>query len=299
MTEFRPRCPPRHETVVLRGLKTHLTRWGPAPSTERPPVFLLHGFLDTGDTFQFLVDAFETDLPFIALDWRGFGRSDWSQDGYWFPDYVADLDALLTLFTPDAPAQLVGHSMGGNVASLYAGTRPERVRSLVNLEGFGLPRMKVEKAPTQMRRWLEELATVPRLSTFDSFEQLAMVIGKRNTRIPADRALFIAKSWGELAADGRVHLIGDPRHKRVNPVLFRRDEVEFFWRAISAPVLMLFGALSEFVPRLGEDGTEESFRRLNAGVRTATIAGAGHMLHLEQPEAMASMIESFLHSTWP
>ena len=47
---------------------------------------------------------------------------------------------VLDLLSPQAPAPLVGHSMGGNIACSYAGIRPERVRCVVNLEGFGLAR---------------------------------------------------------------------------------------------------------------------------------------------------------------
>lgn len=291
---YRPRRVPRHESVRLRGLQTHLTCWGPAPSATEPPVFLLHGFLDTSDTFQFLVDAFEAEWPLIALDWRGFGRSEWPQDGYWFPDYIADLDALLDHFSPAAPVRLVGHSMGGNVASLYAGTRPERVRSVANLEGFGLPRVPVERAPQRMAQWLEQLRSVPDLKTYESYEQLSEVIRKRYPRVAPERALFIAHSWGRVESDGRVHLVGDPRHKRVNPVLYRREEAETFWRQITAPVLMLFGEQSEFARQVGADGTEHAFQSMIRHIRTVSLAGTGHMMHLECPEIVAPLIEQFL-----
>ncbi len=257
-------------------------------------MFLLHGFLDTGDTFQFLVDAMVEDLPLVALDWRGFGRSAWPADGYWFPDYLADLDALLRVYSPDAPVRLVGHSMGGNIAGLYAGSRPERVRSVVNLEGFGLPRTRPEQAPRQMRKWLEQVSSVPELPDYASFEELAGRIRHRYPRVSDSRALFIAHSWARREADGRVHLLGDPRHKNVNPVLYRRDEAEHFWRQIRAPMLMVFGELSEFAKALGEDGTDTYFRSLVAGVRTHTIMGTGHMMHLECPEVLAPLIEQFL-----
>lgn len=282
--------------VALRGLQIHLTRWGPAATRERPPVFLLHGYMDTSDTFQFLVDAFENDWPLIAPDWRGFGRSAWPVDGYWFPDYVADLDALLDRFTPDAPARLLGHSMGGNVAGLYSGARPERVRCLVSLEGFGLPRMHIDQAPLRMRLWLEQLTSAPEFGSYESFAQLGAVIRKRHPRISESRALFIANSWGGLAEDGRVRLKGDPRHRLVNPVLYRRDEAECFWRRLTAPALMLFGAQSEIAHRLGPEGSEETFKALIPQLRTATIEDAGHMLHLERPEAIAPLIERFLHT---
>src|SRR5271166_1405825 len=120
---------PRYETRQVRGIETHVRRWGPASSNSRAPLVLLHGWGDTGDTFQFLVDAFQEDRPAVALDWRGFGQSGWARDGYWFPDYLADLDEFLSQLLPGEPARIVGHSMGGNIASLYAGLRPERVRS--------------------------------------------------------------------------------------------------------------------------------------------------------------------------
>ena len=295
MNAYQPRRAPRHESVRLRGLLHSLTCWGPAPSAAAPPVVLLHGFLDTSDTFQFLVDAFEADWPLIALDWRGFGRSEWPQEGYWFPDYVADLDALLDHVCPDAPVRLIGHSMGGNVGGLYAGARPERIRSLVNLEGFGLPRVPVERAPQRMAQWLEQLRSVPELKTYDSYEHLSQVIRKRYPRVASERALFIAQSWGRLESDGRVHLVGDPRHKRVNPVLYRREEAESFWRQITAPMLMLFGEQSEFAQHVGEDGTEQAFQSMIRTVRTISIAGTGHMMHLECPEIVAPLIERFLH----
>ena len=121
--------PARHETIRVRALDIHARRWGPEPAAGESPIVLLHGFQDTGDTFQFLVDALERERALLALDWRGFGRSGWAAESYWFPDYLADLDQALDALSPGEPAHLIGHSMGGNVASLYAGLRPQRVRS--------------------------------------------------------------------------------------------------------------------------------------------------------------------------
>ena len=195
----------------------HLRSWGPEPRSDEPRWLLLHGYQDTGDTFQFLVDAFERDWPLTALDWRGFGRSDWSQNGYWFHDYLADLDALLDLLSGAAPVRLIGHSMGGNIASLYAGVRPERVRSLVNLEGFGMPRTTPDRAPAQLAKWLDQVKSIPPLKDYESFEQLASIIRYRYPRFGEARAGFVAHAWGRLETDGRVHLLGDSRHRWVNP----------------------------------------------------------------------------------
>lgn len=282
--------------MQLRGLRTHLTCWGPVPSATQPAVFLLHGFLDTGATFQFLVDALQRDLPLIALDWRGFGRSEWPQDGYWFPDYIADLDALLEVFSPDQPARLVGHSMGGNIAGLYAGIRPERVRCFVNLEGFGLKRAPPSRAPQHLRRWLEELRETARLPTYESFEHLAERIRYRYPRVLPERALHIAHGWARREADGRIHLLVDPRHSRRSGTPYRREEAEACWSQIKAPTLMVFGDLSEFAPALGADGTDEYFRALIPDLLVKHLPGTGHMMHLECPEVLAPLIEHFIQA---
>src|SRR5262245_34662794 len=96
-TIYRPRRTPKEETCELRGLAIRLTRW---PGADTRPWLLLHGWLDAGSTFQFLADALPVSRSLIAPDWRGFGGSAWAQDGYWFPDYYADLDALIDRRSP-------------------------------------------------------------------------------------------------------------------------------------------------------------------------------------------------------
>jgi pimeloyl-ACP methyl ester carboxylesterase len=288
---YQPRRLPHHATLPLRGLTHHLTRWGPEVAT---PLVFLHGWLDTSDTFQFVVDAFRRDHPIVALDWRGFGRSAWQNGPYWFPDYLADLDALLTEVSPDAPVTLVGHSMGGNIACLYAGVRPERVARIVNLEGFGLTRTRAEQAPERYRRWLDELRAPPAFSTYPSLAQFAAVLARKNPRLTPERAEFIAATWSKTLPDGSCTVSADPAHKLVNPVLYRREEAEAIWRCAVAPTLLVLGGRSEFRKHLGEDGTDEYFRSIFSKLTIVTVPEAGHMMHHEEPETVAALIESFL-----
>jgi pimeloyl-ACP methyl ester carboxylesterase len=277
----------------VRGLDLHLTRWGPDPSESNLPVFLLHGWQDTGDTFQFMIDEFERDWPLVALDWRGFGRSEWPQDGYWFADYLADLDALLDGLSRGAPARIVGHSMGGNIASLYAGVRPEKVRCVANLEGFGLPRSSPQQAPTQLRQWLDQVKSRPALKDYDSVEQLASVIRFRYPRFNDAQAAFMAAAWSQ-ERDGRIRLLGDSRHRWVNPVRYHREDAEACWREVKAPVLMLLGDESEYLSKLGADGSDAALRNIIPQIEILRIAGAGHMLHIEKADVVAPLIENFL-----
>jgi pimeloyl-ACP methyl ester carboxylesterase len=184
--------------------------------------------------------------------------------------------------------------MGGNIALLYSGIRPERVRRVVSLEGFGLQRTPVESAPARYREWLHQLREPPSFGEFAGFADLAHRLMSRNPRLTQDRAEFIARSWAAEVAGGRVRITADPAHRLVNPYRYRRDEAEACWRQIAAPVLLVLSGQSEYLPKLGQDGTAEAFRAAIPGVRIEVIPDAGHMLHHDRPEAVAGLIEAFL-----
>ena len=288
---YEPRRQPRHETVTVRGIPHHVMRWGP---DSDDPVVLLHGWVDTADTFQFLVDAFEHDWPLAAFDWRGFGRSGWQADGYWFPDYFADLDFMLDRLCPGSPARLVGHSMGGNIAMLYAGIRPERVRRVVSLEGFGLPRTRDEDAPGRFREWLHQLREPQAFGEFRSLEEFAGYLLRRNPRLAADRAAFIAASWAGVSGADSVRVRADPAHKRVNPYRYLRDDAEACWRRVVAPALLVLAEGSDYRARLGADGDPDRLRAAFPAIRVEMLADAGHMMHHERPAHVAQLLEVFL-----
>jgi len=255
---------------------------------------LLHGYMDCADTFQFLVDLLPDGLRCVAPDLRGFGGTVAVGGPYWFPDYLADLDALLDALAPGSPVRLVGHSMGGNIVLQYAGARPERVRSVVALEGFGLPRTEPDEAPARMRRWLDELRAPPKGSRYGSVDQLAANLSRRNPRLPAAHAAFVAEAWTRPVPDGGRELRFDPWHRLVNPVLYRREETEAMWRAVQAPVLMVLGGDSELLRRLGPDGEEAVYRANLKEVEVATLPGLGHMLHHEDPRPVADVVRGWL-----
>jgi pimeloyl-ACP methyl ester carboxylesterase len=288
---YQPRRAPVHDEFVIRGLRHHVTRWA---GTDPAPLVLLHGWMDTGDTFQFLVDAMDERHAFVAPDWRGFGRSEWTPDGYWFPDYYGDLDAMLELWSPGEPATLIGHSMGGAIATIYAGLRPERVRRVVCIEGFGLPRTEPTQAPGRYREWLHQLREPPVNATFPSIEAFAHLLMRRNPRLDAGHAKFVARAWTRPAGGDAVQVAGDPAHKRVNPVLYRREEAEACWREVVAPVLYVVAAQSEFLSRLGEDGRPENVAAIVRRLVPCVIDDASHMVHHERPVELARAIESFL-----
>jgi pimeloyl-ACP methyl ester carboxylesterase len=293
---YRPNRPGRHATIPIRGLDHHVIRWGPESGD---PVLLLHGYADAAATFQFVADEIDPALPLAAVDWRGFGESARSAGGYWFPDYYADLEQMLDRLCPQGPARVVGHSMGANVAMIYAGARPARVRSLVNLEGFGLPRTHPSQAPARLGQWLDEVRAPPELADYGSLEDLAACIAKRNPRLDPGRAAFVAACWSAPQPGGGVRLLADPAHRRTNPYLYRREEMEACWRQIEARVLLVVGTESDLAPRLAPEGGVEAFRSLVPDLAIERVAGAGHMLHHEAPRAVARLIEAFVGKSLP
>lgn len=300
---YVPRRPARSLFVPLRGLRYHLLAWGdPSMVTpQRPPLVLLHGWMDVAASFQFMVDALAQDRYVVAADWRGFGLSDnGGSDSYWFADYLADLDALLDHPDPGlagAPVDLLGHSMGGNVVMLYAGIRPERIRRLINLEGFGMPATVPEQAPKRYRQWLDELKEPAQLRPYDSVAEVAQRLRKTNPLLPEDKAAWLAPHWSRQDADGRWQILGDPAHKRVNPLLYRVDEVLACWKQIAAPLLWVDGDRTDIEKWWGHRYPRSEFdARLAAvaNVQRHRLSPAGHMLHHDQPEALAQRLEAFL-----
>jgi pimeloyl-ACP methyl ester carboxylesterase len=282
--------------LAIRGLRYHVRRW-PPPSDRSgaPKMFLLHGWMDVSASFQFVVDALRGDWDVYAPDWRGYGLTEWGRsDSYWFPDYLADLDKILEHFAPQDAVDLVGHSLGGNVAALYAGIRPARVARLVNLEGFGVAPTRPEQAPRRYARWLNELHERPTLRPYKDFDALADRLRAGNPRLRREKADFLARHWGREQGQ-TVVLRSDPAHKIVNPLLYRIEEVQACWREVSAPVLWVDAAESDTLKRLGLSEAQHAERRSSfKNLKHATVREAGHMLHHDQPEEVARLIEEFL-----
>jgi pimeloyl-ACP methyl ester carboxylesterase len=297
------RRPARSLFVTVRGLRYHLLAWGdPTLATpDRPPLVLLHGWMDVAASFQFMVDALAGERYVVAADWRGFGLSDnGGGDSYWFPDYLGDLDALLAhpeLGLAAQPVDLLGHSMGGNVVMIYAGVRPERIRRLINLEGFGMPQTMPAQAPKRYRQWLDELREPAELRRYASVAEVAARLRKTNPLLPEDKAAWLAPHWSRQAADGQWEILGDPAHKRTNPMLYRVDEVLACWKQIRAALLWVDGDRTDIEKWWGHRYPRSEFDERLAAVAQVErhrLSPAGHMLHHDQPEALARRIEAFL-----
>ncbi len=301
---YQPRRVSRTEFVPIRGLQYHVRLWG-EPRPGQAPLVMVHGWMDVSASWQFVVDAMAQDRFIVAPDWRGYGGTEVAGcDSYWFPDYLADLDALLDHYAPGAPVDLVGHSMGGTVSMMFTGVRPQRIRRLVNLEGFGLAATRPSQAPGRYAKWLDEVKAMGRgemaLASYDDADGVAGRLVKTNPRLPKDKAQWLARQWARPGADGRWRILGDAAHKVTNPTLYRVDEALEVFRRIEAPMLWVEASDDSLAKWWnGQYTLEEFHQRLSVvpNARKARVEDAGHMLHHDQPEAVARQIETFLAET--
>ena len=290
-----------HRVELSTGLGYLVRTWGPAitgaPAT--PPIVLIHGFLDAGTAWSEVAEALAARFPertLIAPDLRGHGDSDRVGAGgyYHFFDYVADLDALVTVLALPT-FDLIGHSMGGMVSSYFAGTRPERVRRLALLEGLGPPEAALtgDALPHRTRAWLDAWArTRPQTErTMPNLDAAAARMCKHDHLLTPERARLVADGLSRELAGGARQWKHDPVHLTPGPIPFRRDHAEPFWRAITAEALVVDGALS--VMRLADaDAAARAGCIRNA--RHVVLAGAGHMLMRHQPAALAALLGDFV-----
>lgn len=297
--------PPRHaggppsvrswcEKRPGEGLELTVHRWAMRGGAAAGPLLLLHGFMDSGATWDMVAaELAAADYDVWAPDLRGFGHSDRVRGGgyYHFPDYLADV-ARLVDHLGGGPLSLVGHSMGGTVACLFAGTYPETVRRLVLLEGLGPPAMGPQVAVARMRRWLADLrkyrAVRPRdlVSEADALHRLALFHPRVKPAVLTSRLpLLTARS-----ATGALHWTFDPMHRSTAPVGFRVEDFKAFLAQISCPVLFVSGGPAGWHP---PDETER-LAAITAAVQRCELPEAGHMMHWTAPHEVARLIGGFL-----
>ena len=301
---YHAQHPSQSHYFSVRGLQYHLRTWG-EPRPNEVPWVMLHGWMDVGASFQFVVDELKGEPFVVAPDWRGFGLTkDLHNDHFTFVDYLCDLDCLLDhLQARNGHGQfnLIGHSMGGNVATLYAGLQSERIHKLVNLEGFGLPATTPSMAPERLRRWMQDVKSMRSgalaLKTYASALDVAQRLIKTNPKLPLDKALWLAKRWAQPDSEDQWSILGSAAHKVVSAHLYQVEEVVSILKCITSPTWCIHTQERDLHRKWGVMYTFEDYlQRMSViqGVQHLEIAHASHMLHHDQPQVLASMLTQFL-----
>ena len=257
-----------------------------AGADVEPPVICLHGWLDQGLAFARVAQG--RSGRWLALDQRGHGGSGHAESGgyYHFPDYLADLDALV--HTLGTRVTLVGHSMGGTVATMYAGACPDRVHRLVAIEGLGALPVSESSMLKRTRQFLAQLRAPPPAIRVGSIEEAALRLQSRHPGLKASHAVLLAEHGTRETEDGGLSWSFDPLHLTRAPYPFREEAYMEFLAAVTAPTLIVWGS-DGWYPSDIQARRTSALRR----AREITLEG-GHMLPYEAPEALGQLIEHFL-----
>ncbi len=289
----------------LRGLNTRVTEWG---DSSNPILLLLHGWMDCGGSFQFVAPALAERFHVIAPDLRGFGDTDHAQ-GYWFPDYLADVEALLNVYSPNQAVYVAGHSMGGNIALLYAGISPHRVKRVISLESAGLLPTEPSEAPTKYRKWMMEVLSDQPPRVYPSRQALLMSMHKVNPQLAPEMIETLADLWAEpvpqeesevsnkwAEPSARAYrLKHDHAHRYTNPYRYNFDDILAIWSEISASTGLVMATQSPMYERFVQADRLTTVKEALSikDEHYYVIEGAGHMIHLERPEETTEILLNF------
>lgn len=286
--------PVLHDTDywLLNGLKLFVHRFR---EESVPPsgltLLVLHGIFDAGSTWDLCAGVLtKAGHEVIAPDLRGFGKSDWIGAGgyYHFPDYVADVAALVDQLNP-ARLGVIGHSMGGTIAALYAGAKGERIERLALLEGMGPPAAEPSLPVDRMRAWLRDLARVTRAPrSLASMSDAVARIAANNPGVPHEALETRAKLLTRMAEDGKLVWAHDPLHRTTSPVSFRVEEFKAFLSKIPCPTLVVSGG-----PKGWHPADEAARVAAIPRVTEVELPGAGHMMHWTNPAGLARELLRF------
>jgi pimeloyl-ACP methyl ester carboxylesterase len=282
----------------VNGLKLYVHRFR---EEAVPPsgltIVLLHGFMDAGATWDMVAPALARGgHEVIAPDLRGFGQSDYIGPGgyYHFPDYVADLAELIDSLAPRRLG-LVGHSMGGTVAALYAGTYPERVERLALLEGMGPMGTEPAVAVDRMQAWLRTLREVSRQpKPLSSLQEAVERLSLHHPRVSREVIESRAKLLTRVDDSGRLIWAYDPLHRTTAPTPFSVESFQAFLRQIECPTLVVSGGVTGWHPA-------DEAARLSCLKHAVTfeLPHAGHMMHWTEPGALAHRMFTFFSEPPP
>ena len=269
--------------ALATGLTYHVLEWDAPGDTT---YVLVHGFLDLGYGWHEVAPKLGAHV--IAPDMRGHGDSDWIGPGgyYHYMDYVADLDEVVARLARKRVI-VVGHSMGGGIASYWVASRPERVAALVLLEGIGPPDQSEVDPVRRTAMWIDAWRGArAQLKVMASLDVATARLRKHDPLLREELARRLAAAGTRPYGDGLVWK-HDPLHATAGPYPFRRDQAARFWSKIACPTLVVDGAQST----LNLSEAERAARRAELRqCRHVVLPGAGHMMQRHQPDALADLI---------
>ena len=285
--------PPRSYKIGSARLQLNITEWG---DPSAPPLLLQHGGRDHGRSWDVVAEAFAGDYRVIAPDLRGHGDSDWSGDGaYDLIDFLQDF-ATVARALDLPPCAIIGHSLGGNIATRFAGLYPHRVTRLINIEGLGsVPAVEAARAARDeteiLRESIEQRAinanNIPRRYT--ALAPIAARLRQGDPWLTPEFAEHLARHAARADADGGYTIKHDPGLRGSASFDIPAETRHRLWASVTCPVLLVYGAQS-WATSPAIDGRAAYFR----DARVELLENAGHWVHHDRQADFIAMARDFL-----
>ena len=276
---------PAEGFVDSGGLSLHYADWGAHAS---PAVLLLHGFAQSGRSFDFVSLALCERFRVVALDLRGHGDSDWSPSSdYRRSSHVADVETVVDELGL-APVAIVGLSLGGTIGYLLAASRPQLLRALVIVDIA--PRVETAGA-RRVRGFVEGR------DSFTSLEEMVSSVRSfRPGRTEEQLRGSVLRNARRLP-DGTYTWKYDPAMRRpeARPKAGPEEEA-LLWdalKAIACPTLVVRGAESDIV---SPASITEMVRNI-PNAQGVEVPRAGHLVPGDNPAGFIGAIGPFLSET--
>lgn len=274
----------REGWITSDDLRLQYVEWGAATA---PVIVALHGLRSFAYTWEPVALHLADRFRFVALDQRGRGQSDWDpRRRYYAPDYVRDLERLVEHLGLDR-FTLIGHSMGGANAFIYAAKHADRVARLV-IEDMGPGASASSAGAERIRR---ELLGTP--AEFASWDDAAAFWRKQRPNVPEAAVQARVRHSMKQADGGAIvwrHDADGITEARLNATPEQLVDLWPHVEAIACPTLLLRGARSDFL----SSQTAEEMARRNTNVDYQSIPGASHYVHDDNFEAFQAALDVFL-----
>ncbi|MFN8578898.1 MAG: alpha/beta hydrolase [Candidatus Sericytochromatia bacterium] len=282
------KCTAKSKYISLRNLKFHYLEW---ENADKPIVIMLHGFMDHSHSFDLLAEELKDKYHLIAWDARGFGKTEHIHPAsyYYFFDYILDLELFIKNFTNN-PVILIGHSMGGIISSLYAGTYPEKVSKIISLEGWFMTAYEYNEAPERARNWIDGVNNLKSFKLMNSLEEATQRLIKNDPLLTKEFAKHLAEEI-IVRKDNKFVWSHDPLHKTRTPQLSYYGHIKAFLEKIECPILLIESDKTFF-----DLENYERIAQLYKNADKLKINDAGHNLHIHKPKEIAKEIIEFIEN---
>ncbi|MEM6961468.1 MAG: alpha/beta hydrolase [Myxococcota bacterium] len=281
---------PEQQRLRANDLDHAVLRW----KGSGPNVLLCHGYLDMGFSWTSVATRLQRcGYDTAAFDWRGHGTTEWVGAGgyYHFPDYVLDLHELTQKLFGGEEYHLVGHSMGGSIACMFASTLPIGLRTLTTIEGLGPPDENADHPVDRLKTWIrtvEGLRKSDQRAAIKDVDEAVRRMRVRNPTLPDKLGRFLAEQGTKLNSSGSREWTFDPLHRSRAPIPFRKDMFLQCLDRIAVPTLVV-GSSNGF--RLSDE--QERIDHIE-DTTVVEIQDVGHMVHWFAAEELASAIDKHI-----